>query len=112
MVSKVSFVAGNSGLTAASHASDTPQYIALAALQSIPVLTDTEKTPFDFMIYTGDLVSHDPDTMKRVSGEYATEETDLPCPESGPTTGTPVTAFHTRTVISRDPDAMNRPSGE
>ncbi|GJE85857.1 sphingomyelin phosphodiesterase [Phanerochaete sordida] len=40
---------------------DAPFSLILAGLQSIPVLTDTEKTGFDFTIYTGDLVSHDPD---------------------------------------------------
>ncbi|EKM61347.1 uncharacterized protein PHACADRAFT_180479 [Phanerochaete carnosa HHB-10118-sp] len=40
---------------------DTPYSLALAGLQSIPVLANTVKTGFDFMIYTGDLVSHDPD---------------------------------------------------
>ncbi len=33
--------------------------LALAALESIPVLTDTKESGFDFSIYTGDLVSHD-----------------------------------------------------
>lgn len=42
--------------------SDTPFDLALAALESIPVLTNTQnKTDgFAFTIYTGDLVSHDP----------------------------------------------------
>ncbi|KAF8340731.1 uncharacterized protein EI90DRAFT_2906259 [Cantharellus anzutake] len=38
---------------------DTPLSLALAALESIPVLTDTKEGGFDFSIYTGDLVSHD-----------------------------------------------------
>ncbi|EMD32798.1 hypothetical protein CERSUDRAFT_161311 [Gelatoporia subvermispora B] len=38
---------------------DTPYSLMLAAVQAIPVLTGTEKTGFDFGIYTGDLVSHD-----------------------------------------------------
>ena len=33
--------------------------MAAAVLQSIPVLAGTEKTGFDFTVYTGDLVSHD-----------------------------------------------------
>ena len=40
--------------------SDTPYSLALAALESIPVLTSTQDTGFNFTIYTGDLVSHDP----------------------------------------------------
>lgn len=43
--------------------SDTPYSLMLAALQSIPVLTDTHKSGFDFTVYTGDLVSHDPDNQ-------------------------------------------------
>ena len=41
--------------------SDVPFDLALAALESIPVLTGTNGTGlgFDFSIYTGDLVSHD-----------------------------------------------------
>ncbi len=39
--------------------SDVPQALAQAVLSAIPVLTGTEETGFDFMIYTGDLVSHD-----------------------------------------------------
>ncbi|KAI9455922.1 Metallo-dependent phosphatase-like protein [Lactarius psammicola] len=38
---------------------DTPFSLAAAALEAIPVLTDTEKTGFAWTIYTGDLVSHD-----------------------------------------------------
>ncbi|THH00676.1 hypothetical protein EW026_g1901 [Hermanssonia centrifuga] len=32
-------------------------------MQSIPVLTGTQHTGFDFMVYTGDLISHDPDNQ-------------------------------------------------
>ena len=39
--------------------SDSPFSLVAAALQAIPVLTATEKTGFDFTLYTGDLVSHD-----------------------------------------------------
>ncbi|KAI0094211.1 Metallo-dependent phosphatase-like protein, partial [Irpex rosettiformis] len=42
---------------------DTPYSLALASLPSIPILTDTAKTGFDFTLYTGDLVSHDPDNQ-------------------------------------------------
>lgn len=35
--------------------------MALSALQAIPVLTATEHSGFDFTLYTGDLVAHDPD---------------------------------------------------
>lgn len=37
--------------------------LALAALQAIPELTGTQKTGFAFTVYTGDLVSHDPDNQ-------------------------------------------------
>ena len=43
--------------------SDTPYALALAALESIPSLTNTEDTGFAWTIYTGDLVSHDPDNQ-------------------------------------------------
>ncbi|KIJ54050.1 hypothetical protein M422DRAFT_73723 [Sphaerobolus stellatus SS14] len=42
---------------------DTPYALALSALQAIPVLAGTEKTGFAFTVYTGDLVSHDPDNQ-------------------------------------------------
>ena len=41
--------------------SDSPLSLVTAAMQSIPVLTGTEKTGFDFALYTGDLVAHDPE---------------------------------------------------
>lgn len=47
---------------------DSPFSLVLAGLQSIPVLTGTEHTGFDFTVYTGDLVSHDPD--HQLSREY------------------------------------------
>ena len=48
-------------LIAANHDadSDTPFSLAVAALEAIPVLTDTEQSGFAWTIYTGDLVSHD-----------------------------------------------------
>ncbi|KAF7332972.1 Sphingomyelin phosphodiesterase [Mycena venus] len=51
-----------------SYLCDTPYALALAALESIPVLTGTQGTGFDFTIYTGDLVSHDP--MNELSRDY------------------------------------------
>lgn len=48
--------------------SDTPFALALSALEGIPVLTGTQDTGFNFSIYTGDLVSHDPDNQ--LSREY------------------------------------------
>ncbi|KAI5119769.1 hypothetical protein M0805_009240 [Coniferiporia weirii] len=51
-----------------SYLCDTPYALAATALQAIPVLAGTQKTGFDFMIYTGDLVSHDPDN--ELSREY------------------------------------------
>ncbi|KAI0027960.1 sphingomyelin phosphodiesterase [Vararia minispora EC-137] len=47
---------------------DTPYSLAAAALAAIPVLTATENTGFDFMVYTGDLVSHD--TENQLSRDY------------------------------------------
>nr|GAT46312.1 SER THR protein phosphatase family protein [Mycena chlorophos] len=49
---------------------DTPLALTVSALEAIPVLTGTEKTGFDFSIYTGDLVSHDPDNQ--LSRDYVT----------------------------------------
>jgi len=51
-----------------SYLCDTPYALALAALESIPVLTGTQHTGFNFAIYTGDLVSHDP--MNELSRDY------------------------------------------
>lgn len=48
--------------------SDTPYALALSVLQAIPVLTRTQDSGFNFSIYTGDLVSHDPDN--ELSREY------------------------------------------
>ncbi|OCH87481.1 sphingomyelin phosphodiesterase [Obba rivulosa] len=42
---------------------DSSYSLVMAALEAIPILTGTEKTGFDFMIYTGDLVSHDDDAQ-------------------------------------------------
>ncbi|CAL1693975.1 unnamed protein product [Somion occarium] len=42
---------------------DSPYSLVLAALQAIPVLTGTERSGFDFTVYTGDLVSHDSDNQ-------------------------------------------------
>ncbi|KAJ6611473.1 Metallo-dependent phosphatase-like protein [Mycena sp. CBHHK59/15] len=50
---------------------DTPLALGLAAVQAIPPLTGTEDTGFSFSIYTGDLVSHDPDNqLSRSYVEY------------------------------------------
>ncbi|KAJ3527846.1 hypothetical protein NM688_g8072 [Phlebia brevispora] len=40
---------------------DTPFSLMLAALPSIPILAGVQQTGFDFTVFTGDLVSHDPD---------------------------------------------------
>ncbi|EJD54425.1 sphingomyelin phosphodiesterase [Auricularia subglabra TFB-10046 SS5] len=42
---------------------DTPFALALAAVQAIPVLAQTEKEGFAWTVYTGDLVSHDQDNQ-------------------------------------------------
>ncbi|TFY56866.1 hypothetical protein EVJ58_g7375 [Rhodofomes roseus] len=39
---------------------DSPYPLIVAALQAVPALTGTEETGFDFTIYTGDLIPHDP----------------------------------------------------
>lgn len=46
----------------ASMRSDTPFSLMMAAMEAIPALTGTETTGFAWTIYTGDLVSHDPET--------------------------------------------------
>ena len=45
------------------YTSDTPEALALAALEAIPALSGTKETGFAWSIYTGDLVSHDPDNQ-------------------------------------------------
>ncbi|RPD64995.1 sphingomyelin phosphodiesterase [Lentinus tigrinus ALCF2SS1-6] len=47
---------------------DSPFSLVLAALESIPVLAGTQKTGFDFTLYTGDLVSHD--SENQLSRDY------------------------------------------
>jgi sphingomyelin phosphodiesterase len=49
---------------------DTPLDLAAAALEAIPVLTGTTDSGFDFMLYTGDLVSHDAENQ--LSRDYVT----------------------------------------
>ncbi|KAF5392498.1 hypothetical protein D9757_002323 [Collybiopsis confluens] len=46
-------------LLKSSISSDVPYSLALAAVEAIPVLANTKESGFDFMVYTGDLVSHD-----------------------------------------------------
>ncbi|KAG6897501.1 hypothetical protein C0992_000931 [Termitomyces sp. T32_za158] len=51
---------------------DTPMALGMAALQAIPDLADTKDTGFAWTIYTGDLVSHDPENqLSRNYIEYA-----------------------------------------
>ncbi|THH31903.1 hypothetical protein EUX98_g2280 [Antrodiella citrinella] len=47
---------------------DSPYALILAAFESIPTLTGTQKTGFDWTILTGDLVSHDP--AQQLSRDY------------------------------------------
>ncbi|KAJ2994129.1 hypothetical protein NUW54_g7605 [Trametes sanguinea] len=47
---------------------DSPLSLIVSALQSIPVLAGTERTGFDFTLYTGDLVSHD--SENQLSRDY------------------------------------------
>ncbi|KAI0660497.1 Metallo-dependent phosphatase [Cubamyces menziesii] len=42
---------------------DTPLSLMLAGLKAVPILAGTGRTGFDFTLYTGDLVSHDPDNQ-------------------------------------------------
>ncbi|KAI0375428.1 sphingomyelin phosphodiesterase [Pilatotrama ljubarskyi] len=42
---------------------DSPYSLVISALEAIPVLAGTERTGFDFTLYTGDLVSHDPENQ-------------------------------------------------
>ncbi|KAI0070334.1 Metallo-dependent phosphatase [Panus rudis PR-1116 ss-1] len=49
---------------------DTPYSLVVSAMQAIPVLTGTQHSGFDFTIYTGDLVAHDPDNQ--LSQDYVT----------------------------------------
>ncbi|THH33122.1 hypothetical protein EUX98_g1075 [Antrodiella citrinella] len=49
---------------------DAPIALVLSALESIPALTGTQKAGFDFTVFTGDLVSHDPDNQ--LSRDYVT----------------------------------------
>ncbi len=52
--------------------SDSPFSLVTAALQSIPVLSGTQKTGFDFTLYTGDLVSHDSENqLSRYCSSYS-----------------------------------------
>ncbi|KAJ4472551.1 Metallo-dependent phosphatase [Lentinula edodes] len=44
-----------------TYSCDSPYALILSALEAIPVLADTKDSGFDFMIFTGDLVSHDPE---------------------------------------------------
>ena len=46
-----------------SYLCDSSYSLMLAAMESIPVLTGTQHTGFDWTVYTGDLVSHDPDNQ-------------------------------------------------
>ncbi|KAH9858229.1 sphingomyelin phosphodiesterase [Lenzites betulinus] len=47
---------------------DSPISLIMSALQAIPVLAGTERTGFDFTVYTGDLVSHD--SENQLSRDY------------------------------------------
>ncbi|KAF8204403.1 Metallo-dependent phosphatase [Mycena galopus ATCC 62051] len=50
---------------------DSPISLVTAAMEAIPPLTGTEGSGFDFTVYTGDLVSHDPDNqLSRAYVEY------------------------------------------
>ena len=58
------------------------------------------------------MLSSEPETTFRPSGEYATLVTPLVCPVSGSPTGAPVCASQIRIVLSQEPETTFRPSGE
>jgi hypothetical protein len=43
--------------------SDSPIALATSALQAIPALAGTQETGFAWSLYTGDIVSHDPENQ-------------------------------------------------
>jgi sphingomyelin phosphodiesterase len=43
--------------------SDSPYALVLSALEAIPALSGTKDTGFAWTVYTGDLVSHDPENQ-------------------------------------------------
>jgi hypothetical protein len=43
--------------------SDSPYALVMAAFEAIPALAGTQDTGFAWTVYTGDLVSHDPDNQ-------------------------------------------------
>ena len=43
--------------------SDTPFSLAASVLEAIPILAGTEESGFAWTVYTGDLVSHDPENQ-------------------------------------------------
>lgn len=52
----------------------------LSTMEAIPFLTGTEQTGFDFAIYTGDLVSHDPfNELSRPYTTYAEVRVKMSC---------------------------------
>ncbi|KAJ7157142.1 Metallo-dependent phosphatase-like protein [Mycena filopes] len=54
-----------------AYSCDTPMALAAAAVEAIPPLTGTKESGFSFTVYTGDLVSHDPDNqLSRAYVEY------------------------------------------
>ncbi|KAI6111616.1 sphingomyelin phosphodiesterase [Pisolithus croceorrhizus] len=64
-----------------SYLCDTPMSLMLAAMQAIPVLTETEGTGFNFSLFTGDLTAHDPDNQySRAFVEQAQEICWTPAP--------------------------------
>ncbi|KAG9314163.1 Metallo-dependent phosphatase [Chiua virens] len=51
---------------------DSPYSLITATLEAIPPLAGTEKTGFDFALYTGDLLAHDPiNQLSRAYVEYS-----------------------------------------
>jgi sphingomyelin phosphodiesterase len=44
--------------------SDAPYSLITSVLEAIPQLTGTESTGFDFTLFTGDMLAHDPDNQQ------------------------------------------------
>ncbi|KAG1723693.1 sphingomyelin phosphodiesterase [Suillus lakei] len=51
---------------------DAPYSLITSVLEAIPLLTGTESTGFDFTMFTGDMLAHDPDNQQsRAFNEYS-----------------------------------------
>src|SRR6267154_2368868 len=62
--------------------------------------------------HTRIVLSDEPETMRFLSDEIATDRTDLVYPWRGAPNALPVSISHTRIIVSSEPDTMRCPSGE